>query len=66
MLFPKIRDIAVTTTVFASPGDQSTDTANVALVRVRGRFAAAERTKLAEYLQTRLHLSKVSVVEMVE
>lgn len=66
VLFPKIKDIAVTTTVFASPGDQTTDTANVALVRVHGRFAPAERTKLAAYLETRLNLRKVSVVELAE
>lgn len=64
ILFPSIQDLAVTTTVIAHPGDQSTDTANVAIVKVKGHFPSAERKKLAEYLGTRLNLSDVKIVEM--
>ncbi len=64
VLFPKIKDIAITTTVFASPAEQSVDTANVALIRTHGRFDHSERTKLAEYLETRLKLGKVKVVSL--
>ena len=64
VLFPKIKDIAITTTVFASPAEQSVDTANVALIRTHGRFDHSERTKLAEYLETRLKLGKVEVVSL--
>lgn len=64
VLFPAIRDIAVATTVFVRPNDQSTDTANVAMIKVSGHFSSAERKKLAEYLGTRLNLSDVQIVEL--
>ena len=64
ILFPKIKDIAVATTVFSTPGEQKVDTANVALIRTQGRFDRAERTRLSQYLQTRLRLDHVEVVEL--
>ena len=63
ILFPDIREIAVTTTTFAHPSDSlATDTANLALVHVSGRFHNEERERLAAYIQARLHLGKVHVV----
>jgi len=62
VLFPNIKDIAVATTVFATPGEQCVDTANVALIRIHGRFDSSERLRLAQYLETRLKLGKVEVV----
>ncbi len=64
ILFPKIKDIAVATTVFSTPGEQKVDTANVALIRTQGRFDRAERNRLSQYLQTRLRLDHVEVVEL--
>ena len=52
------------TTVSASTMGQKSDTVNVALITTHGRFDRAERRKLAEYLETRLRLADVKVVDM--
>ena len=64
VLFPAVKEIAVATTVSASTMGQKSDTVNVALITTHGRFDRAERRKLAEYLETRLRLADVKVVDM--
>ncbi len=64
ILFPQVKDIGISTTVFADPALQSTDTVNIAAVHLRRRLNNAERKKLAEYLETRLRLPQVRIVEM--
>ena len=64
VLFPQIKDIAVATTVFSVPGESVADTANIALIHAKARFGTAERRKLEEYLEARLKVSPVEVVEV--
>lgn len=64
VLFPAIKDIAITTTVFAAPGEQTVDTANVALIRTHGKLKHEDRQKLAAYIETRLNLPALTIVDM--
>ena len=66
VVFPPVRSLAVTRTLFArdSDGKESPDTIDMALISVRGHFPRAERDKLADYLKTRLHVPAISVVEV--
>ena len=64
VLFPQIKDIAVASTVFSVPGESVADTANIALIHTKARFGTAERRKLEEYLEARLKVSPVEVVEV--
>lgn len=64
VLFPQIKDIAVASTVFSVPGESVADTANIALIHAKARFGTAERRKLEEYLEARLKVSPVEVVEV--
>lgn len=64
VLFPAIKDVAVTSTVFTAPGDNVSDTVNVALVHTKSRFPLAERRKFEEYLEARLNVKSVQVVEV--
>lgn len=64
VLFPAIKDIAITTTVFAAPGEQTVDTANVAIIRTHGTLKHEDRQKLAAYIETRLNLPALTIVDM--
>ncbi len=64
VLFPQIKDVAVASTVFSVPGESVADTANIALIHTKARFGTAERRKLEEYLEARLKVSPVEVVEV--
>lgn len=66
VVFPPVRSLAVTRTLFArdSDGKEFPDTIDMALISVRGHFPRAERDKLADYLKTRLHVPAISVVEV--
>ncbi len=66
VLFPTIASIGVTTTVFSDPSTATTDTANVAMVHNRGRLSRQERARLAEYLEARLKIKDIRVVEVPE
>lgn len=65
VLFPNIRRLGISTTVFTSPSDTSaSDTATVAIITTHRRISREERARLAEYLEARLHHKNVEVVEM--
>ena len=65
VLFPNIESIGISSTIVAHPADTTkVDTANVALVSVRHRFTSAERQRLAEYINARLRLSDIRIVEL--
>ncbi|MDE6120363.1 MAG: DUF389 domain-containing protein, partial [Muribaculaceae bacterium] len=66
VLFPDVRSIGVTTTVFSRLHGDSVrpDTASVVMVHTRRRMTHAEEKKLAEYVEARLKLSGVHVVEV--
>lgn len=65
VIFPTVKRIGISTTVFTTPGDSTaSDTATVAMIHTSGVFTRAEKTKLAAYLEARLGLKNVTVVEM--
>jgi len=65
VVFPNIHRIGISTTVFNNIGEhEGTDTATVAMVHVKGRLTKAERTKLAEYLEARLSVKPIEIVEV--
>lgn len=63
VLFPQVRDIAVSRSVFADVEQGTLDTANVALVHYSAPMPAAQRSKFKEYLQARLKLRDIDIVE---
>ncbi len=65
VLFPEIRQIAVSTTLVARPSDTTrVDTVNVALVNTSKNIRSSERRKLAEYLQARLNMGEIQIVDV--
>ncbi len=65
VIFPNVKRIGISTTVFSAPGESAaTDTATVAMIHTSGLFTKAEKAKLAAYLEARLGLHNVMVVEM--
>lgn len=67
VVFPWIKDIAITRSVVASPQTEKNDTLNLALVSTSNhRVTAAEQTKLTEYLKARLKLTQLKTVELPE
>lgn len=64
VLFPTVSSIGVSSTVLTNPTTLENDTTTVAIVRVRHRLHREERKKLTEYLQARLNIAKITLVEM--
>ncbi|MCH5222648.1 MAG: TIGR00341 family protein [Muribaculaceae bacterium] len=53
VLFPQIRDIALSKMVASSVGNDKTDTLSMAFIRTNGTFTEADRKKLTEYIHVR-------------
>ena len=65
VVFPNINRIGISTTVFNNISDHlSTDTSTVAMVHTKGRLSGNERKKLAEYLEARLSIKNIEIVEV--
>ncbi len=65
VLFPEIRQIAISTTLVARPSDTTrVDTVNVALVNTSKNIRSSERRKLAEYLRARLNMGEIQIVDV--
>jgi len=63
VLFPQVADIAVGRTVFASTEDGRLDTVDIALVSYSEPMKEDKRTELAAYLQARLRLHDVRIID---
>lgn len=65
VVFPNVKCLGITTTVFCrmDNGD-ATDTVSVAMVSTKGRMSKGETEKLTRYIETRLKLSDVRVLEV--
>lgn len=62
VLFPRVKDIAMSQMIAASIGDSArVDTINMAFVNAPTGLTASERTKLAEYLEVRLRFRNVHI-----
>ncbi len=64
VVFPKINEIAITKAVFADPSDGRLDTINIALVNTAAGFSGSNRNELQRYLEARLKIKKLRVVEV--
>ncbi|MDE5659559.1 MAG: DUF389 domain-containing protein [Muribaculaceae bacterium] len=64
VVFPKVRDIAVTTAVVCSVDSARLDTLNLALVRYSAPMTAAETAKFRKYLEARLSRSPIRLVPL--
>lgn len=65
VVFPWIKDIAVTRSVVASPQTEKFDTLNLALIStVNHSMTSAEETKLTDYLKARLKLNQLKTVSL--
>lgn len=62
VLFPQVRDIAVTRGIVSNVDTRILDTLNVALVQYRSPISRAQEEKLEEYLQARLGYSNIDIV----
>lgn len=64
VLFPQIEDIAVSRAIFNNVAVSRLDTANVALVRYSAKLPPAKLTELKKYLQARLRMKSISIVDV--
>lgn len=70
VVFPAIKDLAITKAVFAinQEGGKLTpapsDTVNLALISTTGNFPQAEKDRLAGYLEARLRVEEVRIVQV--
>lgn len=64
VLFPQIKDIAVSQPVFARAGSEQPDTVNVALVSYSAPLPSGQAEKFREYLMARLSLPSITIVEI--
>lgn len=66
VLFPEVRDIAVSRSVFAATGQvaghQATDTVTVALVSMNKPLTKAQMTRFKEYLCARLSIHEIEII----
>ncbi|MBD5216141.1 MAG: DUF389 domain-containing protein [Bacteroidales bacterium] len=68
VVFPNVKDLGITTTVFSrleSEGS-ATDTVSVAMVSTHGRMSKEEGEKLTHYIETRLKLTNVRLLQVSE
>lgn len=65
VLFPHLRDIALSEMVVSSVSDVgNNDTVNVAFIRTQGNFSTLETKKLKDYLQVRLKCDEIRVLSL--
>lgn len=64
VIFPQISEIAIGRPVFGSVSHNKLDTVNVALVRYSAPMSAAKKTELQRYLEARLDLKSISLVDV--
>ena len=65
VVFPVVQRIGISRTVFSDIADSGkVDTVNVALVQLKKPISAAERTKLASYIEARMNIKNVEIVSI--
>lgn len=62
VLFPKVKDIALSKNVFCSMATNKTDTVNLAIVRLNGTMSLPEQRKLGNYLEVRSGIKPIHIV----
>lgn len=64
VIFPQVSEIAISKMVFGEIASGSLDTANVALVHYSRPVSEASRQELARYLEARLRVPSIRIVEL--
>jgi len=65
VLFPNIHRIGISTAVFSDINEHiGSDTATVAMIYTNGHLTDSEREKLSEYLEARLSIKQVEILEL--
>lgn len=64
VLFPQVCEISVGKSIFTNTSSTQLDTVTVALVRYSGKMPAATQTKMREYLEARLRLTNVRIIDV--
>ncbi|MDE5981891.1 MAG: TIGR00341 family protein, partial [Duncaniella sp.] len=64
VIFPEIKDIAISRPIFNNIDANRLDTASGALVRYSTTLSGRRRTELQKYLQARLRLRSISIVDV--
>ena len=64
VLFPQIKELAVTRAIFGNIATAALDTMHLALVSYSSPLPAAKQRELEKYLEARLQLSPVSIVNV--
>ncbi len=62
VLFPKVKDIALSKNVFCSMATNKTDTVNLAIVKLNGTMSLPEQRKLGNYLEVRSGIKPIHIV----
>ena len=63
VIFPQVKDIAVTRAIVSNVATQRLDTLNVCLVKYGAPMSAASRERFRAYLEARLALKTITIVE---
>lgn len=63
VIFPQIKSLAMSRSVFAETSDGQLDTLNIALVTLSRPLPEAKKDELSKYLEARLKLKSVKIVE---
>lgn len=64
VVFPEVKSLSVSRNIFAQTADGCLDTVNVAMVNFSASESQARRNELARYLEARLGLKNIRIVEM--
>ncbi|MCM1163144.1 MAG: TIGR00341 family protein [Muribaculaceae bacterium] len=64
VLFPQVKELAVTRAIFGNIATAGLDTLNVALVSYSSPLSAAKEREMARYLEARLEIKSISIVNI--
>lgn len=64
VIFPQVKDLAISRPVMASADTTLTDTLNIALVTLSRPLSQAQRSELSRYLSARLSLPTIRIVDL--
>ncbi len=64
VLFPQVKEMAVTRAVFGNMSTGRLDTVHMALVSYSSPLSASKRVELARYLEARLQLGNVDIIDI--
>lgn len=64
VIFPQVSELAMSRAVFAATGTGRLDTVDMALITLRHPLTAAKKDELSRYLEARLNLKSVKIVDV--